>query len=105
MTEKTGGWDRETDAIHATLEDQVEQAFDNIKVALENAGSRGLEDVYYIRSYHVNLDSETTKIMVASLQKHFPMHQPLWTCIGVASLAFDNMNVEIEVKAHIGQKK
>lgn len=38
--------------------------------------------------------------MGRSMRKWSPDHAPIWTCLGVAKLAQDNMNVEIEVEAH-----
>ena len=80
---------------------EIRQAFENVDVAVKIAGGAGWSDVYKIRTYHtLPLDEKLLEIMVAELRKWCPDHQPLWTCIGVAKLALDGMNVEIEVKAH-----
>lgn len=38
--------------------------------------------------------------MVQKFNEYMPNHQPLWTCVGVSRLGFDDMRVEIEVVAH-----
>ena len=96
-----GGWNRQTHDIPQDLASEIRQAFENVDVAVKTAGGAGWSDVYKIRTYHTPpLDDKLLQIMVAELKKWCPDHQPLWTCIGVAKLALDAMNVEIEVKAH-----
>ena len=48
-----GGWDRETDQIDPNIVKQIEQAFDNVEHTLKLAGSRGWEDVFFLRSHHL----------------------------------------------------
>jgi enamine deaminase RidA (YjgF/YER057c/UK114 family) len=36
----------------------------------------------------------------SELKKWMQDHNPIWTCVGVARLAEDEMKVEIEVVAH-----
>lgn len=56
--------------------------------------------VYRLTSYHVAMTNTAMDIMVRELKKRCPSHKPIWTAIGVDRLAYDKMNVEIEVSAH-----
>lgn len=100
-----GGWDRTTEAISPDIVLQIEQAFDNVDRTLKVACSKGWPDVFSIRSYHVVLDETIMEAMVRCLKKYCPDHQPIWTCLGVTRLGFDDMKVEIEVKAHASEDK
>ncbi|PVH80447.1 YjgF-like protein [Cadophora sp. DSE1049] len=100
-----GGWDRQTDKIERETNAQIEQAFENVEYTLKSAGARGWEDVYFVRSYHLPLNDEALEAMIRGFRKYLPNHQPCWTAIGVARLGFDDMRVEIEVKAHVPHEK
>ncbi|KAL5313244.1 hypothetical protein ACEPPN_018977 [Leptodophora sp. 'Broadleaf-Isolate-01'] len=96
-----GGWDCETDKIVRDINGQIDKAFENVEHTLKTAGAKGWVDVFSIRSYHVPCNSEAMEAMVRNLKQYCPNHQPIWTCIGVPRLAFDDMRVEIEVRAHV----
>ena len=102
-----GGWDRETEVIPEGIPDQITAAFDNIEHALQVAGSKGWEDVYFVRSYFVPMSDEAMDTMVGLLKKYCPNHKPGWTALSVPMLAGDaiGMKVEIEVKAYVGEKQ
>lgn len=56
--------------------------------------------MYSVRSYHIPVDEETLAAIVRCLRKWCgPDHKPIFTMIGVASLASKDMRVEIEVEA------
>lgn len=97
----TGGWDRDTDKLDPDVVKQIEQAFDNVDVTLKAAGARGWEDVFFLRSHHLPLNDVAMEAMVRCLKRYCPDHQPAWTALGVPRLAFDDMRVEIEVRAHV----
>src|SRR6478735_9416304 len=97
----SGGWDRETEKIDPNVVIQIEKAFDNVECALKAAGSRGWEDVFFLRSHHLPCNNEAIETMVRCLKKYCPNHQPTWTALGVPRLALDDMRVEIEVRAHV----
>lgn len=105
LTRSVGGWDRTTEAISPDIVLQIEQAFDNVERTLKVAGSKGWEDVFSIRSYHVPADEKSLETMVRCLKKYCPDHQPIWTYLGVQRLALEDMKVEIEVRAHVPQDK
>jgi len=44
---------------------------------------------------------ESLEAAATCLKKYCKNHEPLWTAIGVEKLAFPEMKIEIEVKAHI----
>lgn len=98
---RSGGWDRETEKIDPNVVVQIEKAFDNVDRALKLAGSRGWEDVFFLRSHHLPCNNEAMETMVRLLKQYCPNHQPAWTALGVPRLAFDDMRVEIEVRAHV----
>ena len=80
--------------------EQIDQAFRNVELALKNAGGKGWSQVFRVNSYHVPLNDESLGAMVRNLQKWCPDHQPVFTCVGVTRLGTDNMRVEIEVRAY-----
>jgi enamine deaminase RidA (YjgF/YER057c/UK114 family) len=92
-----GGWDEAFD-ISADVHEQVRRAFANIANVLAEAGA-SWPNVIDITSYHVELDDSVLGTMVEELRSHCPNHQPLWTVIGVASLALPAMKVEITANA------
>ncbi|KAM0330763.1 hypothetical protein ACHAQA_003717 [Verticillium albo-atrum] len=92
-----GGWDT-TGKLDATDSlGQVKLAFENVDRVLRAAGLRGWDDVYSIRSYHLDIDT-TFPIMVEELKRQLP-HRPIWTSLAVPRLAFKDMLIEIEVEA------
>ncbi|PSK42216.1 NADH-ubiquinone oxidoreductase 20 subunit [Elsinoe australis] len=78
---------------------QIEQAFANVDLAVRTAGGKGWSQVFRVNSYHVTLDDEVAGAMVRNLKKWAPAHEPIWTAVGVNKLAFEGMEVEIEVVA------
>ncbi|EFY85347.1 hypothetical protein J3458_021238 [Metarhizium acridum] len=95
-----GGWDPDTGVFEKEINAQIDLAFSNVDRALRDAGGKGWEQVFRINSYHLPLNREAEGAMVRNLKRWMPNHHPLWTCIGVARLAEDDMRVEIEVSAH-----
>lgn len=93
-----GGWTTTGDLDATDTKKQVDLAFENVDRVLQAAGLRGWEDVYLIRSYHVDMEASFDYV-VEKLKKRIPGHRPVWTCIAVPRLAFPAMLVEIEVEA------
>ncbi|CAH0051470.1 unnamed protein product [Clonostachys solani] len=96
-----GGWENDGSLDTEDLVGQIELAFKNVEKNLKNAGARGWEDVYAVRSYHISLSS-SFDLMVKQFQKWIPSHKPIWTCVGVTELGIPGMIVEIEVEAIVG---
>lgn len=82
------------------IDEQVDQAFENVDFVLKDAGGKGWEQVVQVKSYHIGLTEEAQKAMVRNFRKWMPNHKALWTCVGVTRLGDDRMLVEIEVVAH-----
>ncbi|KAI4638526.1 hypothetical protein J4E93_010081 [Alternaria ventricosa] len=95
-----GGWDPMTRLIPADIDAQIDQAFQNVELALRTAGGKGWSQVFRVNSYHIPMDNEALGAMVRNFKKWMPDHQPIWTCVGVVKLGEDAMKVEIEVSAH-----
>ncbi|KUJ14424.1 endoribonuclease-like protein L-psp [Mollisia scopiformis] len=95
-----GGWDRTTSQIPSDITAQIEQAFENCAETLRTAGA-SFKDVFAIKSYHVGVSDDVVEIMVRCVKRFCGGHQPVWTLVGVASLAWEEMKVEIDVRAHV----
>lgn len=95
-----GGWDPETGAYESSLDAQIKQAFANVELCLKDAGGKGWSQVFRVVSYHPSLKTEAVEIMIREFKTWMPDHNPIWTCIGVESLAESEMMVEIQVSAH-----
>ena len=95
-----GGWHPETFEVYRDTNKQIDQAFENVDRTLKDAGGKGWEQVFSVKSYHIPLNNEANEAMVRNFRKRMPNHQPIWTTIGVTRLGEDNMRVEIDVVAH-----
>lgn len=60
-----------------------------------------MDPVFDFTSYTVPHGPEAQEAIVKAVRHHCPNHVPLWTDIGVKSLAVPEMLVEIKVTAHI----
>ena len=98
-----GGWDEQGVTNPDDIPGQVTIAFKNVERVLSSVGL-SWKDVYSVRSYHVGM-SASFDTTLALMKSHLPNHKPIWTCIGVAELAFPDMKIEIEVEAYRGNKK
>ncbi|KAH9242563.1 hypothetical protein K456DRAFT_1743740 [Colletotrichum gloeosporioides 23] len=95
-----GGHDRVTGKHSRDIDEHIDQAFENVDFVLRDAGGKGWEQVFIVRSYHIHLTDEAQAAMVRNFKKWMPNHKALWTCVGVTRLGSDGMQVEIEVVAH-----
>lgn len=57
--------------------------------------------VLQIVSYHSPMTLDGCLAIKDQVSRHMPTHQPLWTAIGVASLAMPEMQIEIEMWADV----
>ncbi|KAI6379812.1 hypothetical protein MCOR25_001944 [Pyricularia grisea] len=100
-TSGQGGWDTQTGKISEKYEEELDQAFTNLDVALKDAGGKGLEQVYKVNMYlTIEMTEEVFGQTAAVIKNRFPNHRPLLTVVGVTNLAFPEMHVEIEVSAY-----
>ncbi|KAK1827846.1 RutC family protein [Podospora conica] len=101
-----GGWDPLTGAMKTDPLEEIDQAFENVQLALTHAGGKGWSQVYSMRVYVVESywdDEAFLGHLIGSLKRWMPDHQPLMTAVGVAKLGAGpsaGMRVEIEVAAH-----
>lgn len=74
-----------------------------MELALQDAGGKGWSQVYRVRIFVLELDtnSESVGLLVQNLQRWMPAHKPVLTCVGVKQLALEGMRVEIEAFAHV----
>ncbi|GAA5970189.1 hypothetical protein JCM8115_000769 [Rhodotorula mucilaginosa] len=93
-----GGCDEQGNLAGIEWKEQIDKAFENVDRLLQAAGLRGWEDVYSLRSYQVDM-GDRWQYIAEKLKTRIPGHRPLWTCLGVARLAFPEMLVELEVEA------
>ncbi|TPX15459.1 uncharacterized protein E0L32_004439 [Thyridium curvatum] len=98
------GWDPNapTPTFPETLDAQIDQTFYNIDLAMRAAGGKGISQVFSIRSYHPQIKAtpDAMDLMKKSFEKWFPNHRPIWTAVGVESLALPKMKIEIEAVAY-----
>lgn len=100
-----GGWDPTTGVMKPTLLSELDQAFENVDLALRNAGGKGWEQVYKVRMYILESVMDNEEFLgraIENLKRWVPGHQPLLTAVGVAKLgagSSSGMRVEIEVEA------
>jgi enamine deaminase RidA (YjgF/YER057c/UK114 family) len=80
--------------------EEIDQAFENVDLALKDAGGKGWEQVYKVNSYHTDMSHNALMHMVENLNKRMPNHKPIFTCVGVTELGMEGMRVEIEACAY-----
>lgn len=97
----SGGWDRLTEEYPESISDEVDQAFDNVEHALQQAGGKGLEQVYKLRIYITVPLDDIVEPVVRNLKERFKAHGPLLTVVQVVAL-YKIMRIEIEAEAHLG---
>lgn len=93
--------DFEDIGIAENINDQTDQAFANVEIALKDAGGKGWSQVISIRTLHVGLDSEHGAAVTRNLRKYSPDRPPIWTQYGVVALGHPAMKFEIEVEAYV----
>ncbi|KAH7380224.1 Endoribonuclease L-PSP/chorismate mutase-like protein [Phaeosphaeria sp. MPI-PUGE-AT-0046c] len=98
-----GGWDRITEEYPEDLGAEVDRAFDNVEHALQQAGGKGLEQVYKLRMYLTGPLDGYMEHLVRNLKGRpgFKNHGPLTTVVQVVSL-YSKMRIEIEAEAYLG---
>lgn len=95
-----GGWNPEDGVVYKDINQQIDQAFANVELALKDAQGKGWGQVFKVISYHLPLNEEALEAMLRNFKKYMPDHKPIWSCVGVTRLALDDMRIEIEVVAH-----
>ncbi len=93
-------WDQEFQTTHDSVEGQARQAFENLKIALEAAGS-SVDQLLLIRLYIRGEWGEHMSTIQPLLFEILGESRPTVTGIGVASLASPDTLVEIEAIASV----
>jgi enamine deaminase RidA (YjgF/YER057c/UK114 family) len=101
---KLGGWDRLSEEYPEDIGTEVDQAFDNVEHALQQAGGTGLDQVYKLRIYITEPMDNYVEALIRNLKGRsgFKNHGPLLTAVQVKSL-YKTMRIEIEAEAYLGQ--
>ncbi|OJJ96425.1 hypothetical protein ASPACDRAFT_1859115 [Aspergillus aculeatus ATCC 16872] len=97
-----GGWTNSGDLDASDTRKQIDLAFENVDKVLQATGLKGWEDVYLVRTYHVDMGA-SYDYLVEKLKKRIPGHRPVWTAISVPRLAFPEILIEVEVEAFKNQ--
>ncbi|ROT35059.1 YjgF-like protein [Sodiomyces alkalinus F11] len=100
-----GGWNPKTGDMKKDLYEEIDQAFDNVELALKDAGGKGWSQVYRVRSYHTDMSHDALMHTVENIKKRVTTHKPIFTCVGVTQLGVEGMRVEIEVAAYAPAQK
>ncbi len=97
-------WDKDMQIVGTgDLGRQLEQAFENVRLALE-AGGATPNDVVRIMIYVVDYEPEQIEIIGQAMNSFFDKdNQPASTLVGVQSLALPEFLVEIEVTAVVDE--
>lgn len=78
-----------------TIEGQLQQAFNNLMIAVKAVGGRP-EHVVKINTYFVNYDMSMLEPLGAEISKHFAKAIPAQTLVPVPKLAIDGMLFEVD---------
>ncbi|MBW5435724.1 RidA family protein [Bradyrhizobium canariense] len=80
-----------------TSEQQFVNAFERLKLVVEDAGSQ-MSDLVELVSYHVGLNSHLADFMRVK-EKYVPAPFPTWTILDIAGLARPGLIIEIKAVA------
>lgn len=94
-----GGWNAEGEFPHSTIGDEINQACENIEMALQSVGACW-KQVWSVTSYHVGpISEEVVDAMLFQFASRCPRGTPLWTAVEVKGLRKEQMRVELVAKA------
>ncbi|KAF1935797.1 YjgF-like protein [Clathrospora elynae] len=96
-----GGWDRLPEEYPEDISKEVDQAFDNVEHAIQQAGGEGWKQVYKIRIYITVPMDEIAQPLIRNMKERCKDHGPLMTIVQVPAL-YSIMRIEIEAEAHLG---
>ncbi len=101
ITAGQAGFDLKTGKlVETSVEDQISAAFDCVDAALRRAGVKdGLASAHKMVSYLIDVRDEP--LMMEIWRRKYPERRPTWTAVGVASLCFRGMVIEIQGEATI----
>jgi enamine deaminase RidA (YjgF/YER057c/UK114 family) len=96
-----GGWDRTTGETPEDISQEVDQAFDNVAHAIQQAGGTDWDQVYKIRIYITVPMDDIAEPIIGNMKERCKNHGPLMTVVQVVAL-YKTMRIEIEAEAHLG---
>jgi enamine deaminase RidA (YjgF/YER057c/UK114 family) len=96
-----GGWEANGETDPTDVRKQIDNAIQNVDRVLRDAGSRGWEDVFSLRSFHTDIDNSFDHLL-DGLKARLPSPTYTWTAVQVARLS-PNMLIELEVEAWKGK--
>ena len=79
--------------------EMIRGRIDRLRALKEHGASP--DNIFKITSFHRPMSTSAFAAMKRNMDELLPSHAPIWTCIEVTRLAFDEMKVEIEVQAHL----
>lgn len=85
-------------SMPANDEGQIVNAFDRLKIVLEDAGA-SLDDIVELVSYHVGLQNHLGKF-VEIKSRYIREPYPTWTILEIAGLARPGLVIEIKAVAY-----
>lgn len=85
-------------SMPANDEGQIVNAFDRLKIVLEEAGA-SLDDIVELVSYHVGLQSHLARF-VEIKSRYIREPYPTWTILEIAGLARPGLVIEIKAVAY-----
>ena len=85
-------------SMPANDEGQIVNAFDRLKIVMEEAGA-SLDDIVELVSYHVGLQSHLGKF-VEIKSRYIREPYPTWTILEIAGLARPGLVIEIKAVAY-----
>lgn len=91
-------WDHQFQITSDTVEGQTKKALENLKIVLAAAGS-SVEKLLRVRAYVRGELGEQMKVIAPIFADFVGAHRPVFTGIGVTSLASPETLVEIEAIA------
>jgi enamine deaminase RidA (YjgF/YER057c/UK114 family) len=85
-------------SMPANDEGQIVNAFDRLKIVMEEAGA-SLDDIVELVSYHVGLQNHLSKF-VEIKSRYIREPYPTWTILEIAGLARPGLVIEIKAVAY-----
>lgn len=89
-------WSADGSAVPETLEGQTSQVISNLAEALRAIGATP-RDIVQMRVYMTELNDATMVIVMTQITAFLGGEQPSLTGIGVASLANEDLKIEVEM--------
>ncbi len=97
------GGERRTGELSPSFANQVEQAYNNLRVALQDIGAHPYQ-VAKLTTYVVDYNPSLLTVMTRHIREHFGDALPAQTLVPVPRLALDGMLFEVDATVILDQK-